>query len=108
MTRLLSRDELEAELRAIGERQYHDLHPFHKMLHGGELDPLVHQREIPRGAHHRSEGADGRNRRWTYRHALHHGWRQGHGRNSGHRSLCVRGICAARRYGGQWRWRRSM
>lgn len=38
MTRLLSRDELEAELRAIGERQYHDLHPFHKMLHGGELN----------------------------------------------------------------------
>ena len=37
MTRLLSREELESELRAIGERQYHDLHPFHKLLHGGKL-----------------------------------------------------------------------
>lgn len=37
MTRLLSREELERELLAIGERQYHDLHPFHKLLHGGSL-----------------------------------------------------------------------
>ncbi|WP_448188227.1 pyrroloquinoline-quinone synthase PqqC [Azospirillum sp. sgz301742] len=37
MTRLLSRDDLERELLAIGERQYHDLHPFHKLLHGGKL-----------------------------------------------------------------------
>lgn len=33
-----SRDEFETELRAIGRRQYHDLHPFHRLLHGGELD----------------------------------------------------------------------
>jgi len=39
MTRLLSREELERELLAIGERQYHDLHPFHQMLHGGKLKP---------------------------------------------------------------------
>lgn len=37
-TDLLTRDELEACLRAIGERQYHDLHPFHKLLHGGKLN----------------------------------------------------------------------
>ncbi len=37
MTRLLSREELESALYAIGERQYHDLHPFHKLLHGGAL-----------------------------------------------------------------------
>ncbi|HYH38026.1 MAG TPA: pyrroloquinoline-quinone synthase PqqC, partial [Azospirillum sp.] len=37
MTRLLSREELERELLAVGERQYHDLHPFHKLLHGGQL-----------------------------------------------------------------------
>ena len=37
MTRLLSRDDLERELLAIGERQYHDLHPFHQLLHGGKL-----------------------------------------------------------------------
>lgn len=37
MTKILSPDELEAELRAIGAVQYHDKHPFHKLLHGGEL-----------------------------------------------------------------------
>lgn len=37
MARLLSREELERQLYAIGERQYHDLHPFHKLLHGGKL-----------------------------------------------------------------------
>ncbi|MBK3777132.1 pyrroloquinoline-quinone synthase PqqC [Azospirillum sp. YIM DDC1] len=37
MTSPLSREDLERELRAIGERQYHDLHPFHKLLHGGKL-----------------------------------------------------------------------
>ena len=33
--RLLTPDELEAELRAIGAVRYHHLHPFHKLLHGG-------------------------------------------------------------------------
>jgi len=32
----LSEDELEAELRAIGARRYHRLHPFHRLLHGGQ------------------------------------------------------------------------
>jgi pyrroloquinoline-quinone synthase len=32
-----SADELEARLRAIGAARYHSLHPFHRMLHGGEL-----------------------------------------------------------------------
>lgn len=32
---LLSPDELEARLRAIGAERYHRLHPFHHMLHGG-------------------------------------------------------------------------
>jgi coenzyme PQQ biosynthesis protein C len=35
--RLLSPDELEAELRAIGAVRYHHLHPFHKLLHAGRL-----------------------------------------------------------------------
>ncbi len=35
--RLLTPDELEAELRAIGAARYHHLHPFHKLLHGGQL-----------------------------------------------------------------------
>ncbi|MEG6509850.1 pyrroloquinoline-quinone synthase PqqC [Methyloligella sp. 2.7D] len=38
MTKILSPDELEAELRAIGAERYHDKHPFHKLLHGGKLN----------------------------------------------------------------------
>jgi len=38
--RLRKPDELEAELRAIGAERYHHLHPFHKMLHGGQLTRL--------------------------------------------------------------------
>jgi coenzyme PQQ biosynthesis protein C len=35
---LLSPVEFEAALRAIGARRYHNLHPFHKLLHAGKLD----------------------------------------------------------------------
>ena len=35
---LLSKDEFEAKLRAIGPVRYHDLHPFHNLLHGGKLN----------------------------------------------------------------------
>ena len=39
MTRdLLSPDGLEAALRAIGAERYHNLHPFHRLLHSGKLD----------------------------------------------------------------------
>jgi pyrroloquinoline-quinone synthase len=38
VTTLLSPDQLEAELRAIGARLYHDKHPFHALLHNGKLD----------------------------------------------------------------------
>lgn len=34
---LLSPDELEAALRQIGAERYHNLHPFHRLLHGGKL-----------------------------------------------------------------------
>ena len=34
---VMSPDELEAALRAIGAAQYHDKHPFHHLLHGGKL-----------------------------------------------------------------------
>ena len=34
--RLLTPQELEAELRDIGARRYHRLHPFHHLLHGGK------------------------------------------------------------------------
>src|SRR3954471_16781360 len=33
---LLSADELESRLRAIGAQRYHRLHPFHHLLHGGK------------------------------------------------------------------------
>src|SRR5262249_30190107 len=33
--KLLSAAELEAELRDIGAKRYHRLHPFHDLLHGG-------------------------------------------------------------------------
>ena len=35
MSRLRTPDELEAELRRIGETRYHHLHPFHRRLHSG-------------------------------------------------------------------------
>jgi coenzyme PQQ biosynthesis protein C len=34
--KLLTADELEAQLRDIGTRRYHRLHPFHKLLHSGK------------------------------------------------------------------------
>jgi pyrroloquinoline quinone biosynthesis protein D len=37
MRALMSPDELEAALRDVGARRYHNLHPFHRLLHGGEL-----------------------------------------------------------------------
>jgi coenzyme PQQ biosynthesis protein C len=33
---VLTPEELEARLRDIGARRYHRLHPFHKLLHGGQ------------------------------------------------------------------------
>jgi pyrroloquinoline quinone biosynthesis protein D len=35
--RLLSPEKLEAALRDIGARRYHNLHPFHRLLHDGKL-----------------------------------------------------------------------
>ncbi|MCC0806599.1 pyrroloquinoline-quinone synthase PqqC [Methylobacterium sp. W2] len=36
--RLLGPEELEAALRDIGARRYHNLHPFHRLLHDGKLN----------------------------------------------------------------------
>jgi pyrroloquinoline-quinone synthase len=38
VTKIMSREELEQALRAIGAERYHDKHPFHKLLHGGKLN----------------------------------------------------------------------
>jgi pyrroloquinoline-quinone synthase len=35
---LLTPDALEAALRQIGAERYHNLHPFHRLLHDGKLD----------------------------------------------------------------------
>jgi len=35
---LLPPKELERRLRAIGAERYHNLHPFHRLLHDGKLD----------------------------------------------------------------------
>jgi pyrroloquinoline-quinone synthase len=55
--KLLTPDELEAALRAIGAERYHDKHPFHKLLHAGRLERgqvqawalnrYYYQRQIP-------------------------------------------------------------
>ena len=36
-TSFLSADELKARLRAVGEERYHHRHPFHLMMHEGQL-----------------------------------------------------------------------
>jgi len=38
MSEPLSPAELEARLREIGARRYHNLHPFHRMLHSGQCN----------------------------------------------------------------------
>ncbi|HEY9346637.1 MAG TPA: pyrroloquinoline-quinone synthase PqqC [Inquilinus sp.] len=38
MADLMTPDQLEAALRAIGRERYHDRHPFHALLHGGKLE----------------------------------------------------------------------
>lgn len=37
MPRTMTPDEIEAELLRIGEARYHTRHPFHRLLHAGEL-----------------------------------------------------------------------
>lgn len=38
MTVLMSETELETALRDLGAARYHNRHPFHKLLHGGQLN----------------------------------------------------------------------
>jgi coenzyme PQQ biosynthesis protein C len=38
LTTVLAPNELEAKLRDIGARRYHNRHPFHALLHGGRCD----------------------------------------------------------------------
>lgn len=35
---MMSVEEFEAAIRAVGAERYHDKHPFHQLLHGGKLN----------------------------------------------------------------------
>jgi len=58
LDKALGREQLEGQLRAIGAERYHDKHPFHRRLHGGEcskgqvqawvLNRYCYQNAIPR------------------------------------------------------------
>lgn len=58
MTKMLGHDEFEAAIRAVGAERYHNLHPFHKRLHGGHcskdevrawaLNRYCYQEAVPR------------------------------------------------------------
>ena len=37
-TEMMSIEDFEAAIRAVGAERYHDKHPFHKLLHGGDLN----------------------------------------------------------------------
>jgi pyrroloquinoline-quinone synthase len=84
-------DELEQVLRGIGAKRYHNLHPFHKLLHGGKLSkPQVqawalnrfyYQAMIPRkDAALLSKMADRELRReWRHRYLEHDGYGEDEG-----------------------------
>lgn len=91
MTALLSPDALEQRLRQIGAERYHNLHPFHKLLHGGKLsrsqvqawalNRYYYQSSIPMkdaGLMSRAEDSDLR-RIWRQRLVDHDGERPGEG-----------------------------
>lgn len=89
--RLWGRDEFEARLRDVGRRAYHDKHPFHIAMNGGELTPdqvrgwvanrFHYQRNIPiKDAAILSNCPDHEVRRgWVRRILVHDGVRAGDG-----------------------------
>jgi pyrroloquinoline-quinone synthase/pyrroloquinoline quinone biosynthesis protein D len=40
VTALLSPSAFEAALRDVGAKHYHNLHPFHRLLHDGKLNKI--------------------------------------------------------------------
>lgn len=87
----LSPEGLEAALRAVGPERYHDLHPFHDMLHEGKLNKgqvqawalnrYVYQAAIPRKDASLIGRCDDRElrREWLHRVTDH----DGHGEDKG-------------------------
>ena len=101
MVKLLTADQLEAALRDIGARRYHRLHPFHRLLHGGQcskgqvqawaLNRYYYQAMIPikdAGLIARCEDAATR-REWRSRLVDHDGERDGDGGIARWLKLCV-------------------
>ncbi|QDG53022.1 pyrroloquinoline-quinone synthase PqqC [Persicimonas caeni] len=97
----LNRSELEEELRAIGRRRYHDRHPFHELLHNGQLgrgqvqawalNRFYYQRSIPKkdaALISRADSAELR-RVWRQRLADHDGDEPGHGGIARWLNLCA-------------------
>ena len=91
MSAPLTPAELEARLRKIGAERYHNLHPFHKLLHGGKLtrgqvqarahNLYYYQSRIPQkdaGLIARTEDSELR-RIWRQRLVDHDGEREGEG-----------------------------
>jgi pyrroloquinoline-quinone synthase len=85
-TESMSPEALEAALRAVGRARYHDLHPFHDMLHDGKLNKgqvqawalnrYVYQAAIPRKDASLIGRCDDRElrREWLHRVADHDGY----------------------------------
>jgi len=75
MTERLTPDGLDAALRRIGAERYHNLHPFHRLLHGGKLNkgqvqawalkPLLLSKRDP------AQGCRAHRPRWRFRSAPH-------------------------------------
>jgi coenzyme PQQ biosynthesis protein C len=97
---LLTADELEVRLRDIGARRYHRLHPFHKLLHGGQctkgqvqawaLNRYYYQAMIPlKDANLIARCEDQATRReWRSRLVDHDGEREGEGGIARWLTLC--------------------
>lgn len=98
---VLSPDALEAALRQIGAQRYHNLHPFHRLLHDGKLtrgqvqawalNRFAYQRAIPRkdaALIARTDDADLR-REWRHRLEDHDGDGPGRGGVARWRALAI-------------------
>lgn len=89
--KVMNREELDDAVRAIGSERYHDKHPFHRMLHGGQLNKqqvqawalnrYCYQAAVPRkDAALVSRAMDRELRReWVHRILDHDGWKDEEG-----------------------------
>ena len=85
MSAVMTPAELEAAIRAVGAERYHDKHPFHRLLHEGELDKgqvqawalnrYCYQSAVPRKDAALMSRADDRHlrREWVHRMLDHDG-----------------------------------